>query len=92
MSGRRRLRDDTVFGSLKGHEYDAYEKDIAVASFFFSSPTGITFKKSARITPTGFVAQIGGIFGLCLGFSLLSFVEIVFWLAIAMFQILGANC
>ena len=29
-----------------------------------------------------FVAMIGGTFGLCLGFSLVSFVEIIYWLAI----------
>ena len=31
-----------------------------------------------------FVAMIGGTFGLCLGLSLVSFVEIIYWLAIKM--------
>ena len=31
-----------------------------------------------------FVAMIGGTFGLCLGFSLVSFVEMLYWLAIKM--------
>ena len=26
-----------------------------------------------------FIAQIGGLMGLCLGFSLLSFIELIYW-------------
>ena len=27
-----------------------------------------------------FVASLGGLFGLCLGFSIISFLEIIYWL------------
>ena len=30
--------------------------------------------------PVDFVASLGGLFGLCLGFSIISFLEIVYWL------------
>ena len=29
-----------------------------------------------------FVSQIGGLFGLCLGFSIISFIELFYWISI----------
>ena len=29
--------------------------------------------------PVDFIASLGGLFGLCLGFSIVSFIEIVYW-------------
>ena len=29
--------------------------------------------------PVDFVASLGGLFGLCLGFSIISFIEIIYW-------------
>ena len=37
------------------------------------------YQTSQRLTLTDFVASLGGIFGLYLGFSIVSFVEIVYW-------------
>ena len=37
------------------------------------------FLREARMTPVGFISQVGGLMGLCLGFSLLSFIELVYW-------------
>ena len=37
------------------------------------------YETSRRLTFTDFVASLGGIFGLYLGFSIVSFVEIVYW-------------
>ena len=38
-------------------------------------------ERSIRMGPVDFVASLGGLFGLCLGFSIISFIEIVYWVA-----------
>ena len=38
--------------------------------------------------PIDFVSQLGGLFGLCLGFSLISFIEIFYWFSMRLFR----NC
>ena len=43
-------------------------------------------ERSIRIGPVDFVASLGGLFGLCLGFSIISFLEIVYWAAIGFFR------
>ena len=70
---------DQVFFGDSESEYDAYERDIAVVSFYFESGELFEFSREARLTWVGFISQIGGLLGLCLGFSLISFVEILFW-------------
>ena len=39
----------------------------------------IELERSIRMGPVDFVASLGGLFGLCLGFSIISFIEIVYW-------------
>ena len=36
-------------------------------------------ERSIRVGPVDFAASLGGIFGLCLGFSIISFLEIIYW-------------
>ena len=36
------------------------------------------FERSIRMGPVDFIASLGGLFGLCLGFSIVSFIEIVY--------------
>lgn len=36
----------------------------------------------ARLTLTDFISQIGGLLGLCLGFSVVSLIEIIYWFTI----------
>ena len=42
------------------------------------------YEISKRMTIFDFIANLGGLFGLCLGFSLVSICEIVFWLIIGL--------
>lgn len=65
-------------------EYDAYEKDIAAVTFFFESNTAFEFERRPRMTMIDFISQVGGLLGLCMGFSLVSLVEIVYWFTIRM--------
>ena len=36
--------------------------------------------------PVDFVASLGGLFGLCLGFSIISFLEIIYWLLVGIYK------
>ena len=59
--------------------YDAYEKDIAVVTFFFESPTVFEYLKEPRMTLLQFISQMGGLLGLCIGLSFISVIEILYW-------------
>jgi acid-sensing ion channel, other len=58
--------------------YNTYENDIAQVTFYFQSPTVLAFGRGARLTVLEFVGQIGGLMGLCIGFSFVSVVEVVY--------------
>merc|ERR1712128_232109 len=66
--------------------YNAFERDIVVLNIFFGKSTAIEYEKSRRMTETDFLSNLGGLFGLCLGFSIISFIEIVYWFIIRMFK------
>ncbi|TRY67303.1 hypothetical protein TCAL_07234 [Tigriopus californicus] len=59
--------------------YNAYDRDIAVAAFYFESSTLFEYSRQARMTWIEFVAQVGGLLGLCLGLSFVSFLEVIYW-------------
>ena len=62
--------------------YDAFEKDISVVNFYFGRPTVTQFKRAERLTWNDYIAQIGGLLGLAMGLSLISVVELIYWLII----------
>ena len=62
--------------------YDAYEKDIALVTFFFESPTVFEYLKEPRMTLLQFISQMGGLLGLCIGLSFVSVIEILYWCVI----------
>ena len=62
--------------------YDAYEKDIAMVTFFFESTTALQYQRQLRMTLVGFISQVGGLMGLCLGISFISMIEVVYWFTI----------
>ena len=41
--------------------------------------TSLEFERSIKMGPVDFIASLGGLFGLFLGFSIISFVEIIYW-------------
>ena len=87
MDNRRRYaktveqRNSAVFTVTNDADetYDAYERDVAIVSFYFREPAVLEFGREARMTQTGFIAQVGGLMGLCLGFSFLSLIEVIYW-------------
>ena len=42
------------------------------------------YQRSEKMTIIDFISSLGGLFGLFLGFSLMSFVEIIYWFGVVM--------
>ena len=40
----------------------------------------LEYEKTQRVTKVDFVSNVGGLFGLCLGCSIISFAEICYWI------------
>ena len=40
------------------------------------------YERSIKMGPVDFIASLGGLFGLFLGFSIVSFVEIIYWIVV----------
>jgi hypothetical protein len=64
-----------IFSNSKS-KYDSYQKDIAVVHVFFEKPTAFQFTSEPLLTWVQFISQLGGILGLSIGVSLVSFIEI----------------
>jgi hypothetical protein len=71
---------------LKPTTYEAYEKDIAILQIYFKTPTVVEYKTYPRQSWIDFFSAIGGLLGLCIGLSIVTFVEL-FWLVLR----IGAN-
>ena len=69
--------------SPKAITYDAYEKDIAILQIYFKSPTIMEYGTFPSNTWIDFFSSIGGLLGLCIGISIVTFIEI-FWLILRM--------
>ena len=67
-------------------KYDAFEKDIAIVTFYFESREAIQFNRNAANTWYGFISQVGGNAGFGVGFSLISAVELIYWFTIRFLQ------
>jgi hypothetical protein len=76
-----------MFPKMKA-TYDAYDKDIAVVHLFFEAPAVFHFQSQLQQTWISFFSTVGGLLGLCIGISLVSFIEL-FWLAV---KIMDAVC
>ena len=72
----------TIFTHLGGKEYSAYERDIASVKIYFATPTVFQYSRDEAMTWVGFMSQMGGLLGLCLGISICSGVELIYWFTI----------
>ena len=73
-------------------KYNAFDKDIAVIHFYFGKASTLgkvsthyslspsEYERSLRMSIFNLIANFGGIFGLFLGFSIVSFLEILYWM------------
>ena len=46
----------------------------------------IIFFREARMTLKNYIAQVGGLLGLCLGFSFVSAIELLYWFTFRLFR------
>jgi len=72
----RELLQSLVHGQVS---YNAFERDIAIINIFYGDATAMEYERGLKMTAIDFISSLGGLFGLFLGFSLLSFVEIIYW-------------
>lgn len=88
-SNRRKFADPKASGNQifkkaneDGPDYDAYQKDIAMVTFFFETSTVFEYRRDERMTLVGYISQLGGLLGLFMGFSFISAFEIFYWFII----------
>jgi len=60
--------------------YDAYEKDVAVLNVFFASPTVMEYTTKPSKTWFDFISAVGGNGGLFIGFSIVTVLELLWFL------------
>ena len=54
------------------------KENLAKIAIYLRDPYHISYIKDVKIQPTDFFGNIGGLLGLCLGFSIISFFELLF--------------
>jgi hypothetical protein len=82
-SKMRKFPEDKLFGTWNrvNKSYNAFEKDISTATFYFPRHTAMELVKAPKMSILDFMSQVGGILGLCVGISLTSVIEIIYWLS-----------
>ena len=66
-------------GTLLEEMVEYGRKNLAVVKVMMQSPYVTKMKRDVAMTFTSYVANSGGLLGLCLGFSLISGIELIFW-------------
>ena len=66
--------------TLSNEVYQYGKQNLALIHLMIQSPYVTKIKRDVEMTFTSYVANTGGLLGLCLGFSFISFIEIVFWI------------
>ena len=74
------LKDGDLF-SQADNSYDAYDKDIALLHIYFKRSTVFQLGSQPTMTWIDFLSQVGGLLGLCIGISIVTFIELV-WLCL----------
>ena len=74
------LKDGDLF-SQTDNSYDAYDKDIALLHIYFKRSTVFQLGSQPTMTWIDFLSQVGGLLGLCIGISIVTFIELV-WLCL----------
>ena len=65
--------------TLLGEMVEYGRKNLAAVKVMIQSPYVTRIKRDVAMTFTNYVANSGGLLGLCLGFSFISGVELIFW-------------
>ena len=70
-------KDDT---ELQEMMFKYGRDNLAKVQIFIQSPYVTKIKRDQEMTFTNFIANTGGLLGLCIGFSFISGIEIIYWL------------
>ena len=62
------------------HDEDAQINDLKILTITFNSPLLLHITRDVKINFVGKLSSIGGAFGLFSGFSIMSFIEIIYWI------------
>ena len=81
------IQNDAIFvNKIKMNPYyNAFEKDIGIVHVFFAEREITRYVKLNKMSYFDFIYQIGGSLGLFLGISILSIVEIIYWITCRFF-------
>ena len=67
-------------GTADMYEMYTYGRtNLAMVNLMIQSPYITKIKRDAAMTFTSYIANTGGLLGLCVGFSFISGIEILFW-------------
>jgi hypothetical protein len=69
--------NDTVTEDNKPMDFEEVERRIVSVSIYFNELSYTKISESSKTSIVDLIAGIGGTFGLCLGLSLLSFIELI---------------
>ena len=62
--------------------YDAFEKDIGIINIVFADDEIPKYVTSNKMHLADFLTQIGGSLGFFMGVSVISLIEIVYWIVV----------
>ena len=65
--------------TLRDELFEYGKQNLALIHVMIQSPYATKIKRDVAMTLTNYVGNTGGLLGLCLGFSFISFIEIIFW-------------
>ena len=68
------------FNAEMNSDYNAYEKDIGIINVFFAERKVSKFVTKNRMSTADFTYQIGGSLSFVMGLSMISVIEIAYWL------------
>ena len=66
--------------TLVNEVYEYGQRNLALIHLMIQSPYITKIKRDVAMTFTTYVANTGGLLGLCIGFSFISTIEILYWL------------
>ncbi len=79
-------RDDPDVSSLEEGIFQYAQKNLAVVNVYIKDPVVTRILRDQKIPVISFVANTGGLLGLCMGFSLVSIFEVVYHLLGAIYK------
>ena len=65
--------------------YDGYQRDNGIMNVFFGGKMIMTFTKKNQMSIVEFISQIGGSLEFATGVSMISVLELIYWMTFRLF-------